>query len=122
MVLAEDKATASLTLNLAAQTYEFKVVINGGDWRSNAHEFTRENATAADMSGNLDNMHLVADIAGDYIFTWTFETNTLSIAFPIGDGIDNTAVETKAIKRIVNGQLFIEMNGVLYNAQGTIVR
>ena len=122
MVLAEDKATASLTLNLAAQTYEFKVVINGGDWRSNAHEFTRENATAADMSGNLDNMHLVADIAGDYIFTWTFETNTLSIAFPIGDGIDNTAVETKAIKRIVNGQLFIEMNGVLYNAQGAIVR
>ena len=122
MVLAEDKATASLTLNLAAQTYEFKVVINGGDWRSNAQEFTRENATAAEMTGNLDNMHLVADIAGDYIFTWTFETNTLSIAFPIGDGIDNTAVENKAIKRIVNGQLFIEMNGVLYNAQGTIVR
>ena len=122
MVLAADKATASITLNLAAQTYEFKVVINGGDWRSNAHEFTRENAVAADMSGNLDNMHLVADIAGDYIFTWTFETNTLSIAFPIGDGIDNTAVENKAIKRIVNGQLFIEMNGVLYNAQGTIVR
>ncbi len=122
MVLAEDKATASLTLNLAAQTYEFKVVINGGDWRSNAHEFTRENATAAEMTGNLDNMHLVADVAGDYIFTWTFETNTLSIAFPIGDGIDNTAVENKAIKRIVNGQLFIEMNGVLYNAQGTIVR
>ena len=122
MVLAEDKATASLTLNLAAQTYEFKVVLNGGDWRSNAHEFTRENATAAEMTGNLDNMHLVADVAGEYVFTWTFETNTLSIAFPIGDGIDNTAVETKAIKRIVNGQLFIEMNGVLYNAQGTIVR
>ena len=122
MVLAEDKATASLTLNLEAQTYEFKVVINGGDWRSNAHEFTRENATAADMSGNLDNMHLVADVAGDYIFTWTFATNTLVITFPIGEGIDNTAVETKAIKRIVNGQLFIEMNGVLYNAQGTIVR
>lgn len=122
MVLAEDKATASLTLNLAAQTYEFKVVMNGSEWRSNAHEFTRENATAAEMTGNLDNMHLVADVAGDYIFTWTFETNTLSIAFPIGDGIDNTAVENKAIKRIVNGQLFIEMNGVLYNAQGTIVR
>ena len=122
MVLAEDKATASLTLNLAAQTYEFKVVLNGSEWRSNAHEFTRENATAAEMTGNLDNMHLVADVAGDYIFTWTFETNTLSIAFPIGDGIDNTAVENKAIKRIVNGQLFIEMNGVLYNAQGTIVR
>ena len=42
------------------------------------------------------------------------------VDFPYG--IDNTAVENKAIKRIVNGQLFIEMNGVLYNAQGTIVR
>jgi hypothetical protein len=122
MVLAEDKATASLTLNLAAQTYEFKVVINGGDWRSNAQEFTRENAVAADMTGNLDNMHLVADVAGDYIFTWTFATNTLVITFPRNEGIDNTAVDNKAIKRIVNGQLVIEMNGVIYNAQGTIVR
>lgn len=122
MVLAADKATASITLNLAAQTYEFKVVLNGSEWRSNAHEFTRENATAAEMTGNLDNMHLVADIAGDYIFTWTFATNTLVITFPQGEGIDNTAVETKAIKRIVNGQLFIEMNGVLYNAQGILVR
>ena len=82
MVLAEDKATASLTLNLAAQTYEFKVVINGGDWRSNAQEFTRENATAAEMTGNLDNMHLVADVAGEYVFTWTFATNTLVITYP----------------------------------------
>ena len=74
------------------------------------------------MTGNLDNMHLVADVAGDYIFTWTFATNTLVITFPTNEGIDNTAVENKAIKRIVNGQLFIEMNGVLYNAQGILVR
>ena len=82
MTLAEDKQTASLTLNLAAQTYEFKVVLNGGDWRSNAQEFTRENATAAEMTGNLDNMHLVADVAGEYVFTWTFATNTLVITYP----------------------------------------
>ena len=122
MVLAEDKATASLTLNLAAQTYEFKVVINGGDWRSNAHEFTRENATAAEMTGNLDNMHLVADVAGDYIFTWTFATNTLAITFPTNEGINNTAVENQVVKMIENGQLIIIKNGVRYNAQGTIVR
>ena len=122
MVLAEDKATASLTLNLAAQTYEFKVVLNGGDWRSNAHEFTRENAVAADMSGNLDNMHLVADVAGDYIFTWTFATNTLAITFPTNEGINNTAVENQVVKMIENGQLIIIKNGVRYNAQGTIVR
>jgi len=122
MVLAEDKATASLTLNLAAQTYEFKVVLNGGDWRSNAHEFTRENATAAEMTGNLDNMHLVADVAGNYIFTWTFATNTLAITFPTNEGIGNTAVENQVVKMIENGQLIIIKNGVRYNAQGTIVR
>ena len=28
----------------------------------------------------------------------------------------------KAVKRIVNGQLFIEKNGVLFNAQGAVVK
>ena len=36
--------------------------------------------------------------------------------------LDNTAVETKATKRIVNGQLFIERDGKTYNVVGTIVR
>jgi hypothetical protein len=122
MTLAEDKATASLTLTLTAQTYEFKVVLNGGDWRSNAHEFTRENASAADMTGNLDNMKLIADIDGDYIFTWTFETNTLVITFPTKEGIDNTAVDAQIIKTIENGQLIIIKNGVKYDVHGTIIR
>ena len=36
--------------------------------------------------------------------------------------IDNTDAEVKAQKVVRNGQLFIEKNGVLYNAQGTVVR
>ena len=36
--------------------------------------------------------------------------------------IDNTEVKATAIKRIVNGQLLIEKNGVMYNAQGAVVR
>ena len=74
------------------------------------------------MTGNLDNMHLVADIAGDYIFTWTFATNTLAITFPTNEGINNTAVENQVVKMIENGQLIIIKNGVRYNAQGAIVR
>lgn len=35
--------------------------------------------------------------------------------------IDNTAEETKATKRIANGQLLIEREGKLYNAQGAQV-
>jgi len=36
--------------------------------------------------------------------------------------IDNTSVESKAIKRIVNGQLFIEKDGKTYTVMGQIVR
>ena len=36
--------------------------------------------------------------------------------------LGNTEAEVKAVKRIVNGQLLIEKNGVLYNAQGAVVK
>ena len=36
--------------------------------------------------------------------------------------LDNTADETNAIKRIENGMLVIEKNGVRYNAQGQVIR
>lgn len=36
--------------------------------------------------------------------------------------LDNTEASVKATKRIVNGQLLIEKNGVLYNAQGAVVK
>jgi hypothetical protein len=37
-------------------------------------------------------------------------------------GIDNTTAEVKTVKRVINGQLFIEKAGVLYNAQGAVVK
>lgn len=37
-------------------------------------------------------------------------------------GIDNTEAAVKAVKVIRDGKLFIEKNGVLYDAQGTIVK
>ena len=40
----------------------------------------------------------------------------------IPTAIDNTEVNTTAVKVIRNGQLFIEKNGVLYNAQGAVVK
>ncbi len=39
-----------------------------------------------------------------------------------GTALGNTEAEVKAVKRIVDGQLLIEKNGVLYNAQGAIVK
>lgn len=123
MTLAGDKLTASLKLNLEPATYEFKVVLNGGDWRSNAQEFTRANATAADMTGNLDNMKLVADVAGEYSFTWTFATNTLVIAFPANpEGIDEILSEGKAVKVLREGKLIIMKGDHEFTPMGQIVK
>ena len=120
--VAEGDATASLTLHIAAGNYEFGMRIGGsGNWTSNGVAFTREN-NAAEVVAGQGNLTLAADIAGDYIFTWTFETNTLTITFPIGAGIDNTAVDAQIIKTIENGQLIIIKNGVKYDVHGTIIR
>ena len=56
-------------------------------------------------------------------FTMPAEAVTVNASF--GDtatAIDNAEEEVKAVKVIRNGQLFIEKNGVLYDAQGAIVR
>ena len=120
--VAEGDATASLTLNLAVGNYEFGMRIGGsGNWTANGATLTRE-ANSTDVSVGSGNMKLIADLAGDYIFTYTFETNTLAVTFPIGTGITNTAVDAQIIKTIENGQLIIIKNGVKYDVHGTIIR
>ena len=39
-----------------------------------------------------------------------------------GPSLDNTEVSEKAVKKLVNGQLFIESNGHVYNAMGQMVK
>ena len=56
-------------------------------------------------------------------FTMPAEPVTVEASFgDIATGIDNTDVEVKSVKFFENGQLFIEKNGVIYNAQGAIVK
>ena len=80
--IAEGNETASLTLNLAAGGYEFGMRIGGsGNWTANGAAFTRENNSAVIVAGQ-GNITLDADAAGEYTFTWTYETNTLTITYP----------------------------------------
>lgn len=46
----------------------------------------------------------------------------IQVAKPISTALDNTADEAKAVKRLVNGQLFIEKNGHVYNVLGGCVK
>ena len=119
-VLADNKETATGALNLEPGNYEFKVILNDGDWRSNGYSYHREFTGAENITGNGDNMVLQADVAGEYTLTWKFATNALNITFPVASGIDNTNVAVKAQKMIINGQLFIIRDGQMFNAQGQL--
>ena len=121
-VLADDKATATATLNLEVGEFEFKVVLNGSDWRANGHTYHRDYTGAEGITNNGDNMKLQADKAGDYTFTWTFATNALTITFPVATGIEETLEEGKAVKVLRNGQVVILKGDKAFNVVGQIVR
>ena len=82
MALAADKASASYTVAIEeAGDYRFKLVINS-NWRSNGYEYHRGYTGAAGINSNAADMKLTADVAGDYIFTWFFENDSIAITFP----------------------------------------
>ena len=64
----------------------------------------------------------LAAVGGAYSFTMPSEAVSVSATFSVATALDNTADEAKAVKYFKNGQLFIEMNGKTYNAQGIEIR
>lgn len=81
--VSDNGTSASLTLNINAGNYEFGMKVP--DWKScNNISFTR-NANSHSMTqncGNNNNATFNADVNGEYTFTWTFATNTLTITYP----------------------------------------
>ena len=63
-------------------------------------------------------------VEGVYSFVMPAKEVTVSATFEVdpASAISNTNANVKAVKVVRNGQLFIEKNGVLYNAQGAIVK
>ena len=82
-----EATTASVTVTLAAQTYKFKLVV-GGAWKGNTGTMKRggesvhEGGWQFDKDGYDDNCQIVADIAGDYTFTWNLTDKKLTVAYP----------------------------------------
>ena len=73
-------------------------------------------ATAVAVAENTLTITLVGDAT---LYTLTAE---LTQDPGPGTALENIAVEGKAVKAIVNGQLIIIKNGVQYNAQGQVVK
>ena len=80
---SEDKKTASLKMTIGVGNYEFGMKVDGS-WIANGAAFTREDNSKVVNTGS-GNLTLAANPAGDYTFTWTFETNTLTVTYPQGE-------------------------------------
>ena len=82
-----EATTASVTVNLTAKSYTFKLVI-GGDWFGNYGTMQRggngvhEGGWSFDETAYEANCTIVADFPGDYTFTWNLETKKLTVTYP----------------------------------------
>ena len=129
MTPADDNATAAVTLNLTAGTYQIKVWVDGYYMSLNGEGDSRygirrdwNHADHVDIVNTGRNFDLNADVDGDYTFTWNYTTLDLVVTFPTATGIENANANTKAVKRIVNGELRIIRDGKTFNALGAEVK
>jgi hypothetical protein len=74
------------------------------------------------VSLTYNGTQLYDDHVGYVTFTMPAEPVAVISEYAVPTGINNAEEAVKAVKVIRNGQLFIEKNGVLFNAQGAIVK
>ena len=85
--LTGDDTSAAATVNIAtAGIYEFGLDVDGNFQASGATLDKTNNSTV--VTTNAGNMKLKANVLGDYIFTWTFANNTLTVTYPAGEEVD----------------------------------
>lgn len=83
MTIADDYLSASITLPLNAEDYAWKLTI-GGEWfGGNKYTINRNNNTAKVTDNGDGDGKLTADIAGDYVFTYTYADKTLVVTYPV---------------------------------------
>ena len=100
MIVADDYLSASVTLTLeATKDYEIKLTVNGEWFGSNAISITKDNNSASFAENGDGNGKLTTDIAGDYVFTYTYATKTLVVTYP-------TAAVVETITWELNGGEF----------------
>ena len=81
MTIADDYLTASITLPLVAKKYDLKLTLDATWKGTTSNNITRENNSSA-FTGDSGNGSITADIAGDYVFTYTYATQTLTVTYP----------------------------------------
>ena len=82
MTVADDYLSASITLPLIAKKYDLKLTVAGA-WKGHKNEnnITRTNNSSV-FKNDDGNGSITADIAGDYVFTYTYANQTLTVTYP----------------------------------------
>ena len=83
MTVSDDYLSASVTLTLnEIKKYDLKLKI-GEDWKGHKEQnhITRA-ATSSVFKDNDDNGSVDVDYPGDYVFTYTYKTQTLEVTYP----------------------------------------
>ncbi len=95
-----------------------KVWVNGSIVSSITKTAAKNESIQIPLDGSKDNFLVIESDknSGDAGFI------KMQLEASWATGIDNTEAAVKAVKVIRDGKLFIEKNGVLYDAQGTIVK
>ena len=95
-----------------------KVWVNGSIVSSITKTAAKNESIQIPLDGSKDNFLVIESDknSGDAGFT------KMQLEASWATGIDNADAAVKAVKVIRDGKLFIEKNGVLYDAQGTIVK
>ena len=75
--------TISKTLTLAAKsTYKFKILYNAEYYGKASTTLTRASNSASSLAVDGAYISITTDVAGDYIFTYTPGTKTVSVTYP----------------------------------------
>ena len=78
----KEATTASIILNLSANTdYEFKVIRDGA-WTGYKGTITTDASGLQFSSSTDDNAKITTTVAGDYTFTWTISSSKLDVTYP----------------------------------------
>ena len=83
MAVADDYKSASITLALVAKTYDWKLTVDGNWIGGKDFKITRANNSAVVKGDVGENGKLTADVAGDYLLTWTYADSTLVVTYPV---------------------------------------
>ena len=83
MTVSDDYLSASITLSLAAnKAYALKLTVNGEWFGSKTIAITKDkNSAKFDTNGDGDGK-ITTDLAGDYVFTYTYANQTLTVTYP----------------------------------------